>query len=275
MTNTTTEYWEVDGVSLSQFAWNVKTYGGSPRGLIPLRGENLQIAYRVGQEFRAKVADSRRIELEMWVAGIDPDSDAYVSNPHVQFVDNLRYLQRLFWTPSRQIELTRRWDTSEGLYVATALAQIDGGLEPEMRGPSAAELTVSLHLADPYFYGEVSETVIVLGDAATTITNSGDDSTTGYGCEVEFSSGLVSPRVTNTTPTTPVYAEYSSTTDQATTLDLQHSIAYLADTTVVSGLVTASGSRQWFELVPGENTIEFSATSGAGTATIRFRPPYV
>lgn len=286
MSNSTIEYWEIDGISLSQYAWAVKSFGGSPRSLPPLRGVDVTMAYRAGQEFRPKVADARQITLEMWNIGIDPTDESYApaDGTHVQWSNNFRYLQRLFFTPRRQVLLTRRWETSEGLLVGHAYAQIASDMSPDMTGDSRSDFSVSLNLADPFFYGEEVETTLEYGDVQE-IENPGDDVTSGFSTSVEFiaSGGDVNaPRVTNGTPSPAAWLEYNTVltgADQSVLLDVRTSIASLETQNhkVVTGKVRYSGARQWFELYPGTNNISYSATSDAGSssAILRFRPPYV
>jgi len=69
------EYWSViglDGVEipLNQYAWAVQSFGGSARGLPPLRGENPVYANRVGQAFRPKTADRRPVSIGMFGRGM-------------------------------------------------------------------------------------------------------------------------------------------------------------------------------------------------------------
>lgn len=273
MTSSTAEYWEIDGTSLSQYAWNITTFGGSPRGFPPLRGSDITFAYRSGQAFRPKVADSRKIQLQMWVIGIDPTTDAFTNDSHLQWSDNWRALQRLFWNPSGQLALTRRWNTSDGLQTATALCQIDGDMAPEMRGRAGAEFTVDLLLADPYFYGEEETQLFELNDELT-ITNLGDVTTTGYGCQIDFDSGLIDPTLNNSTFTRDNWCRYVGTLASDVNLDLLNSIAHLADNSVVTGKIQSSGEPQWLQLLPGDNTVSFTGT-GTGTALLTWRPAYV
>lgn len=70
------------------------------------------------------MAGARTVVLQMFVNGIDPDTDGIADDPDLQFNENLATLQRLFWTPSEQVELVRRWRTVSGMKTARAKAQI-------------------------------------------------------------------------------------------------------------------------------------------------------
>lgn len=207
------EWWSVDGVSLNRYSWAVVNFGGSPRGFPGLRGSDPVYAYRAGQAFRPKIAASRTITLQMYVNGLDPDTSQETGDTEFQFNQNWEALQRLFWTPDRQIELTRRWRTLErdangeviyrdgetGAMVdfgtpgalagqkileATALAQIGGAMEPEMTGRNRATFSVDLVLSDPFFYGPVK--LLELSDGVPVpVYNGGSSVTTGYGCSLE------------------------------------------------------------------------------------------
>ncbi len=187
MAVSSSEYWSVVGtdgveVALNQYAWSVQSFGGSSRGLPPLRGEDQVYANRVGQSFRPKVAGARTVVLQMFVNGIDPDTDGIADDPDLQFNENLATLQRLFWTPTEQVELVRRWRTSSGMQTARAKAQIAGMLEPEMTGRSRATLSVELLLSDPYFYSDAASVEIPVTGADVWIDYPGHIPITGYGC---------------------------------------------------------------------------------------------
>ncbi len=72
MTLTTDEYWEVDGVALSTYAWNVASWGGGRRGVPPLRGGDDLVPFRAGEVWLPKMAGSRVITLGMWGAWLRP-----------------------------------------------------------------------------------------------------------------------------------------------------------------------------------------------------------
>src|ERR1044072_4937930 len=110
MSNSSDEYWEIDGTSLNQYCWAIKSIGGSRLAVPKLRGDNTLFPNRDGRAFRSKNADSRVITLAMWVAGIDPSTDQpATTNEKIQFNDNWKTLQRLFWSPDQQLTLTRLW----------------------------------------------------------------------------------------------------------------------------------------------------------------------
>jgi len=181
------EYWSVIGsdgveVALNQYAWSVQNYGGSSRGLPPLRGEDQVYANRVGQAFRPKMPGARTVVLEMFVNGIDPTTDGVSDDPDLQFNKNLSALQTLFWTPSSQITLKRRWRTAAGIQVASAKAQIAGLMEPEMTGRTRATLSVELLLSDPYFYSDPTTVTIPVSGSEVWIDYPGTVPVTGYGC---------------------------------------------------------------------------------------------
>lgn len=197
MADSSEEFWSVvdefgNEVSLNQYAWAITTYGGSPRAFPDLRGEEPVYAFRAGSEFRPKEAEARTISFTMFVNGSDPTLEVPPEDEDAQFTANWLALQKLFWTPSKQITLRRRWKASigDGEYMiksADARAQIAGAMEPEMTSRSRATFTVDLLLSDPYFYGE-PKTVELSKDpeAPTTIYNDGSAPSTGVGCTLTF-----------------------------------------------------------------------------------------
>ena len=189
------EYWSVIGldgveVPLNQYAWAVQSFGGSARGLPPLRGENPVYANRPGQAFRAKTADSRTISLEMFVNGINPVTNGPSGDSELQFNQNLEGLQALFWTPGDQVQLVRRWRTPAGIRKGTAKAQISGTMDPEMTGRSRATFQVDLLLADPFFYSDPVTVALPLDGTPVDVVNNGMVATTGFGCSVDIVGGF-------------------------------------------------------------------------------------
>jgi hypothetical protein len=71
MANSTTEYWDVNGVSLQTYAQNIESWGGSREGVPPLRGEDQVIPYARGSRRVRKVPDSRMLSLQGWVLGME------------------------------------------------------------------------------------------------------------------------------------------------------------------------------------------------------------
>jgi hypothetical protein len=277
VSSSTTEFWDVDGVSLNQYAWNITTLGGSRGGLPPLRGDNVQYAYRPGKDFRTKVPDSRVLTLAMWVAGVSPTTDLPAANQRVQWNDNWRALRRLLWTPGRQVDLTRRAQYSTGLEVHTAKAQLAGTMDPSMTGRTRAEFTIDFLLADPYFYG-VSSTTSVPVSTPTTVTNAGDDVAGYSNFQLVFHGPLTAPKVTNSTYSPSVWVKAGSgiASGDTLTLDVEsYTASRASDSANLIGTVSHSGARQWMLLAPGANTLTLTADGGSGSVDVVFRPPYV
>lgn len=274
----TDEYWEVDGTPLNTYAWAIETFGGSRFGLPPLRGTDVAQAYRPGQSFRPKVADSRIVSMNMWVVGADPESDTGAATAAVrqQFISNLRTLQKLFWTPRREIVLTRRWEDLGGMTVADAKAQISGLMEPTFTGRHRAVLSVDLKLADPFYYGTVATHTFSPGDTFT-MANPGDD-TSPTNLQITLTGPLTNPSLSNAATTPPVVVSYTGAIGSGETVVLDVAAPRAVSSvgpTLVNSKITASGSLWWMEMFPGNNAITFDADAGSGTCEISYRPAYV
>ncbi len=274
MTNTTSTYWAIDGVSLQTYAYNIETWGGDRQAPPSLRGDNLTIPFRTGQTFLPKVPDQRTMTLAMWVQGCLPDGSAPKGiDQRAQFEANWYQLRALLWQPYRQFSLQKRVVYPDGtVHVATAQAQYAGGLNPTMSGTLRAEFTVDLILADPYFYCDpITQSIgtttqfTVLGDARTT--------------KINFS--LAGPRTNPSVALSVAGADplltYGGTIAQNDTinLDVDNAVAtYRTSTGVTStrtGLVTNSNSFYWFYLDPGVNTV----LSPSGSGTLAYQPAFL
>lgn len=280
MSNNTEEYWDINGVSLNQFCWSIKSFGGSRLAVPKLRGDNILYPFRTGRAFRPKKADSKVITLAMYVAGINPATDnPRASNQDVQFNDNWRTLQQLFWSPDQQLLLTRRWwegAASPVLKEATALVELAGTMDPTMTGRTRADFAVDLLMADPFFYGPEIETTI---EANTTevINNPGDDEV-WVNLHITFTGELVSPVLTNLTTNPQTWMRLNTTViDNDIEVDVGNAVVLNTfNDAIMTGSVTHSGFRAWLKLVPGNNSIKLTSIGNStGNAVLRFNPAYL
>jgi hypothetical protein len=280
VSNSSDEYWEINGTSLNQYCWSIKTIGGSRLAVPKLRGDNTLYPFRDGRAFRAKNADSRVITLAMWVAGVNPATDnPRTSNQKVQFNDNWRALQKLFWSPSQQLTLTRRWwdnAAAPTLKTATALCELAGTMDPTMTGRTRADFAVDLLLSDPYFYGPQITTTLNANSTAT-INNPGDIDVWST-LTVEFNGELISPTITNQTINPNVWFRVNTAVvSNKVNVDVNaFSVINTFDNSNLVGSVTHSGDRAWLKLKPGNNTIKLSSIGNStGNAVLKFKPAYL
>lgn len=272
------EFWDVDGVPLNSYCWAIKSIGGSRKSLPALRGDNSLHPQRPGRRFKPKQPDSKVITLAMWVAGVDPDTNLPSNNNQsVQWNDNWEMLQRLVWTPDREVSLTRRWLTnaaSPTLVSATASAQIAGSMEPTMTGRTRADFAVDFLLADPFFYGgEV--TVRVPVNSTVTVLNPGDSAVRHAEFDITFEGNSVNPILLNETNGVWMQVNTLIPLDTDVSVDVASFNAIRStDGTSVASSIKQGGDRHWMRLEPGVNRMKLTG-SGSGTAVISFRPPYV
>lgn len=286
--DSSTERWLVNGTSLSQYAWAVKTFGGTPRSLPLMRGNNIGVSYIPGQIFRPKFPDQRVISLLMWTAGLDPATGQPSANQPLQFSDNLRTLQKLFYSPGAQLNLTREWyytspaavGTPVGvptLIAAIAQAQVAGDMQPTMTGQGRADFTVDLLLADPYFYGAAINTSIPY-NTATTIYNPGDDAVAYKNFIMIFTGPLLYPRLTNNTNS--AYIQLNTLINAGDTLSVDignYAVTRGSDGADMRGIVQHSASKRWMALAEAQNSLLLSSSlsTDTGSVSVSFQPPYV
>lgn len=286
--STTDEFWDIDGVSLNQYGWNIKTFGGSRYDLPPRRGTNITFAYRPGQVHVVKTADSRPITLSMWLAGCDPVSGAPVSDATLQYNDSWDFIRRLVWKPNgSQIQLTRRWRLTSALGLgtptlrATGLAEITDAMTPTMTGRIRTDFVMDLLMADPFFYGAVEAVEIALGRSLS-VFNRGHDVAAYTGMSIILTGPLIHPvTLTNYSTNPAVSVTYNGDIGigQSVGLNVSQFQASLvtpgSPTTNVIGNVSHLGSRNWFGLMPGDNALSFQDGGGSGSAQLLWQPPYV
>lgn len=280
MSNSSEEYWEIDGVSLNQYCWSIKTIGGSRLAVPKLRGDNTLFPFRDGRAFRPKYADSRVITLAMWVAGVNPATDQpRVSNQDVQFNDNWKTLQKLFWSPDQQLTVTRRWWENAAtpvLRTATAKAELAGTMDPTMTGRTRADFAVDLLLADPYFYGPEITTNLVVDDEV--IVNNPGDISTWISLKIELNGQLASPVITNLTTNPTTWMRVNTlVTSNAVNVDVGNFVVTnTLDNSSLLSSVTHSGFEGWMKLLPGNNTLKLTSNGAStGNAVLKFKPAYL
>lgn len=278
METSTTEFWDIDGVPLNTYCWNIKSFGGSRKGLPSLRGENRAIPGRDGRSFRPKKVDSRVITLAMWITGSDPDTGVPSTHSQVvQWNDNFDYLRRLLWTPDREVTLTRRelfGAADPRLLVVSAKAQIAGSMEPNMTGRTRADLAIDLLLADPFFYGDELSFTLPINESVT-VFNPGDSKTDKMPITIDWVGNLSSPKVTNLTNGVWMSVNTLIPTDTQISTDVKNYRAVRStDAESMNAAISHGGSRRWMTLEPGANELHLTA-SGTGAAIIRFNPAYV
>lgn len=275
MTVTTEEFWDVGGQDLNNLAFNIKTLGGRS-GVPPKRGSNFAVPYRPGKLWRPKTPDERTLSLAMWVIGADEDGvvPPAGTDQRALFNENWRMLKRLFFTDNEQIALTKRWRESSGLLSATALAELNGTMEPTMLGRNGASFVVDLLLADPFFYGDTIITDPIAVGGSEVAENAGDYRV--FKGTIRFNGPLTNPRLTNTSVAPDVYVQYTGVIAAAhyVELDVDLFTAYTdLGVNVIAG-ITHDGARRWMELALGSNTLELTASAGTGNATFTYEEPY-
>lgn len=280
MSNSTQEFWDIDGTSLNQFCWNITTIGGSRYSVPPKRGDNQKYPNKNGRSFRPKKADSRIITLQMWAIGIS-QSDEYVSDQELQFNDNWQALRTLLYNLDEQMTLTRRWRTTvSGLPTvveASAECELVSNLDLTMTGRTRATFQVDLLLSDPFFYGEEISTTVEAGETIE-IFNPGD--VAAYeNMSIRFNGELWTPRLRNTTRDLEVWVKANTLVQPSTYVDVSvkdFSAFKSYDSSNITGAIQHSGSKPYFVLWPGLNEVKLESSGvSTGNSVITYRPAYL
>lgn len=304
MTNTTETFWDVDGVSLQTYAFNITTLGGDRSAPPPVRGADLKVPYMIGTKYVPRVPDARTITLGMWVQGSQEDGSAPTEEHAKRTFDrNWRKLRQLLWRPRKQFTLTKRFwlldadlvaagvDTSalpkEGdwtLYSASAQATYVGGLNPTMQGQAHGVFTVDLLLSDPFFY---SDEITIPFSMATGGSNPGPDRTVEIlgddrtmSIEIDFEGPLTSAQILNDSEATTPFVKYAAVIADGETATVRvlpfNATHYPTGTPYkASGNVQHKGDLYWLYVEPGTTLLKLSAQSGTGVANLRYRPAWI
>lgn len=268
MVNTTETYWDAQGVSLNNFAWSIETLGGM--AIPTFRGEDILVPLRNGEVWVPKKFTSSTITLSMWIRGVPFNSGIGVVRETQQMYEE-RYndLVRLLWTPGRQLALTKRFYDQGSLRIATAMAEFKGGLAPVKTGRTFGRCTVDLKIAEGLFFEQTYRTVpLVNGDNVITVP--GNAPTTKI--RVTANGARKNLRVRNKTLGVDFTYPRELLVGQTATFDIDE--AEVTDSSLTydpSAVVINSGDEQWLMLMPGENVINVSSTTGAGTVTLEYK----
>jgi len=268
MTNSTADYWDVDGVSLQTYAWNITTLGGRTDPP-PLRGENVVAPQRPGSIWRPKVPDARILTLGMWVKGVEQDGDV-PADQRGYFLVNSLFLKRTLWQPYRQMVLTKRYAGGTGSM--TANAQFVSGLELEMKGDRAAAFTVDLLLADPFFYQSTvtAANAKAVGTHDLTGVITGDTASPRH--TVVFTGPLTNPSITIKKGTSVLsVCSYAGVLGSGESLTVAFpSFSYSG---AGSPLNVTSQQDMWLVLDPAATSLVVGGT-GAGSVTLTYEPAW-
>lgn len=303
--NTTDTYWDVDGVSLQTYAYNIVTLGDSPDAPPVPRGSDIVVPYLPGSIWVPKVPGPRTLTFAAWVQGSNEDGSIPTDQSSaMKYQANWRMLRRLLFRPNVQFTLTKRFWVptadlaaagmsitglpTQGVYSlisASAKASYAGGLTPSMHGIAHSAFTVDLLLSDPFFYSD--EISIPFTTAPHDATHAGPTATPEIlgdwlttHVEVDFTGPLASPKITNNSESVSLWMQYSmnvaqgeSATVRATDFSATHYPS--GNSYKSSGYVTHDGDKFWMYLSPGPVNLVLSEQSGTGTANLRYKPRWL
>lgn len=167
--------WSVEGVALQNAfgAWGVETLSGR-FSTAAIRGKDIMIPFRDGEQWKQKYAGPRKISLGMWITDLGSgDGTQYVleTDRASEFSRNYTLLRNLFWQGvagvgtladtlrPKLVTLSKTWieATSEETTVsvtASAEAELINWAEPVMIGPYACKVVVDLNIPGGFFYDD-------------------------------------------------------------------------------------------------------------------------
>jgi hypothetical protein len=276
------EAWYWNGLPLQSAygAWNLATMGGSRFGVPVFRGQNYEVPYRAGQNWRAKFPDSRTVTLAFWADGQGQHSSGTypASDQRLAFNNNLQQLRQAFFQMgaggSVQGQLQRNWYLTQSgtarLVTSTAMAELAGSMDLTMNGRTSAGFSVDLLLADPFFYG--AQVTRACTGASTTVTGLGEGvAGLGYASAVGGFTVSLSAAATVTNTTAGTGFTVASGPSFPVTVDvLNGTVTDNAGVNQIAAL-SHSGGRAWMAVLPGANTVSVSA----GTATLVYNDAYI
>lgn len=263
------ERWTFGGYDLSSYAVVAGGNVGADE-FPPLRGDNPPFTGLSGRQFLAKLDDSRRIGLALFVLSTDA-SGAITGSPSQQARANLDALYKIL-AARTQAQLVRTLpdgSTRQALAEVVAVNNVGDPANHEI-----FPLTVQFELADPLFYGTA-----VVDSARSTASSPTNFSMTNPGnirmrnIKFDFTGPITNPRVTNNT--TNEYVEYIGVVASTKHLILDAQLwTATNDGADVQGAIGHSGAVAMLEVDPGSNSFTVTAGTPGGSLTSTLTPGF-
>lgn len=255
VSNTTPVYWEANGLSLHTEGWSLRTFGGSRSAPPGKRGDDRQVPFSRGLRRVRKTRDARVMALGMWILPRDADGDRYPGLTDEQAMHgNWRMLVNALDVDGT-FPLVKRFWIGSTVKVVTATAELLDAPEPTVSGGRRMETSLSVLLADPYFYEAFAAQAI----GALSV---GGDSPTDH--LIVTLNGGTNPRVTAPDGN---WVQYNgSPGGTPVVVDMLNGSATRGGQ-YVNGLISRNRSfAEWMTLKPGQGL----TLSGGGTATVAY-----
>lgn len=267
------EEWTVDGTDLSTWAVLVRSATGAD-SFPDLRGDDEAVPGVRGRRYRAKVEDSRRISLALFVAPADASDVLVEPTEREQARANLDALVRIF-AVRRLVTLGRKMPDGS---TRTALAEVVSADPTKRYGGSAFGLVVDFQLADPFFYGDEISSTTATPASPTDFSIDNVGTVVADRLVLDFLGPISNPRLANLTldPAGLSYVEALVTVaaGEHLLIDTGRWTA-LNDGDEAIGSIRHSGAFVFFRLAPGPNSLRVTASSPGGSLTVTFDPPYI
>ena len=207
------------------------------------------IATKDGSLFNSAYLDNRNIVILLYPTG----------NPEAERVNLYKYLKA---KQKIRIELTTK---SRAVYIDGYIESLEGDL---YENPQS--LQASIICPDPYFKA-VTPIVKNFASASEEITNTSDEES-GAVFEITASGAAENPTITNDTTGESFTVNYSLQTGDKITLNTRRgekSLTLTRSGTTTNILNAMAPSSRWVNILPGANTISYTAASGSANLALK------
>lgn len=261
MTNNSPVYWTANGLSLHTMAWSVKSFGGGRFAGPAKVGDDLRVPFRRGRIRTRKSRDAKVYDLRMWVLPTTEDGKrSSTLTREQQAHENFRRIVAAVDIED-QFTLAKRWWDGSTIQVASALAEYVEGGGPSADDGTGFDFTITLILADPYFYAAPA----TVGTGLVTV--GGEVPTDRY--TLTFLNGE-NPRLTTPDGNWIQYQGFPSS-GSGITIDMRTGLAMEGAFYVNGKIVRNPDFPDWPMLEPGLQNL---GLTGGGTATIEYEAAY-
>lgn len=270
MINYTDQTWSIDGLDLTNFAFGIEEINS---GLPASRGKNLVIPQRRGELWQPKELGPATIQLGMWIrnTATDGTEPSNLNEARNNINSNIAKLLKVFGNKSRQLYITRNVWLDGSLITLNARAEVTSTLPIKKSSWAFVKFTVALYMADPCWYANQVNIPLTLGPGV--INNPGNQEV--IDSILRFNGPLTGPSVSLIGTTTSIGYSGVINAGNYVEIDTHNATVLLNGVTNVVGNLSKSGGSDWLPLASGDNSFVFSASSGEGSATLLFNPPYI
>jgi hypothetical protein len=225
------------------------------------RGSNLIIPRRPGSLFRAKVRDSKTVNIPIVIFGDrDPENNIH-ANPRQGLIDNINALKKALYLPSYNFARVLTYYRASGNVEATC--QTSPKLDITPIGPTSARAVLTIEIPSGVLRSTTNTVINQWVDDDTTFSIGVPGAGEVLGITYNIPGAANSLTVTNNTTSHAI--SFNAPITNGLVVNTFQYTAFDGATNVSGGIQTAN-TPFWIPLLPGTNELRVQRPGGASVA---------